>query len=243
MLAIVMKPRFARRSVRSTSARGSLRRRVSTGVAAFLTLAAMATGCTAPRQPEEALLWPVNSVDIEPVWSHTLRVLREHGFEPDRQDRANREIVTLPLTSAQWYEPGRKDVADSYSLAESSLHTIQRTVSVKFLRQDEHQPWTVDVRVDITRLSPPARQITTASSAWNVFSARTPNDEGVLVPRGPGSTQRIALGRDGAMEQRLARAIAQLPVMPPAAPALAASASAPTASAPAPTASAPASRR
>lgn len=170
----------------------------------ILLIAACVSGCTAPLPPETATRGAVAPDDFELVWEQSLRALRKLGFQPDRQDRANRTIATTPETSGQWFEWWRSDVADEYSMAESSVQTVQRQVKVEFGKPA--QPGgaiTVDVEVRVFRLDRPERQVTTASSAFNIFSARVPTVEGEPPEGSASAVQWIALGRDVAMEQRV----------------------------------------
>lgn len=170
---------------------------------ALLTVFA-ATGCAAPLAPETATRGAVAPDDFELVWEQSLRALRKLGLQPDRQDRANRTIVTTPETSGQWFEWWRSDVADEYAMTESSLQTVRRQVRVEFGKPAQSGgPINVDVKVQVFRLDRPERQVTTASSAFNIFSARVPTAEGEPPEGGASAVQWVALGRDVAMEQRI----------------------------------------
>src|SRR5262245_11013634 len=83
-------------------------------------------GSQRPALPEGPTASEVSGEELEPIWDAALAVLRKHDFQPDRQDRAQGVITTLPSTSMQWGEFWRQDTADAYSFGESSLHTIQR---------------------------------------------------------------------------------------------------------------------
>lgn len=166
------------------------------------------TGCQRPIQPEA----PSAAVLGEPadwnrIWNGTLSILRKHDFEPDRQDRAARVIETLPTTSKQWHEPWRQDVADAYSLREASLHTIRRKATVRFSQGD---PLTVEVQVDVYRLSALETQITSASSVLHGFTGVLPTVEGRVFEPGSEPVHLVPLRRDGRMEERLLRRIAGL---------------------------------
>ena len=137
---------------------------------------------------------------MDNLWWTTLSVLEKHDFQPDRQDRAQGIITTLPTTSMQWGEFWRQDVADAYSYGESSLHTMQRQATVRFIHDSA---WRVEVQVDVYRLCMPDSQLTTASSVFQAFSGVLPESEGTLTIRGTPRRTWVRLGRDGAMEQRL----------------------------------------
>ncbi len=111
---------------------------------------------------------PISENEVDILWDETLSVLRKLDFRPDRQDRANGVIETLPTTSQQWGEFWRQDVADSYSLAASSMHTTQRKATVRFIQ--DSGAWRIETQVDVYRLSVPESQVTTASSASGTIS-------------------------------------------------------------------------
>jgi hypothetical protein len=181
--------------------RSSARKAVWFGLAA-----ALVAGCQAPRTATETT---EAGADDGLVWEETLRVLREAGFQPDRQDRVSRVIVTHPETSAQWFEFWRGDVADAYSLLESSLQTVQRKATVRVAERRGDEPLSVAVTVDVYRWSTPERQVTSASGGINLFSSRVPTTEGERLTTADESARLIKLGRDAAMEQRLAERIEQ----------------------------------
>lgn len=155
-----------------------------------------------PTEPTLSDLAPERTPDD--IWDQTLSVLTEHGFVPDRQDRANGRITTHPTTSKQWHEPWRKDVADKYDVMMASMHTIRRSATVQFVR--ESRQWKVDVEVRIQQLSEPEPQITTASSALHGFTGALPDSFG---RQSDGRRRWRDMGRDGEMETRLIREIAR----------------------------------
>jgi len=114
-------------------------------------------------------------------------------------------IETRPTTSRQWGEWWRRDVGDSYSLGESSLHTIQRKATVRFVRGAEGRR--VEVQVDVYRLSVPESQITTASSAIHGFDGALPTAEGQYGKDGNLRERWVHLGRDAEVETRLLASI------------------------------------
>jgi hypothetical protein len=159
-----------------------------------------AGACTRPAQPTEPTAAEVSKEELDSLWSAALSVLRKYDFTPDRQDRAQGVITTLPSTSMQWGEAWRRDVATPYDYAHSSLHTTQRQVTVRFIHGEQ---WTLQVQVDIYRLSADESQITTASSAMQAFSGVLPSTEGGYQYGSGADKDWRPLGRDGAMESRL----------------------------------------
>jgi hypothetical protein len=179
------------------------RRRTRVPFCAGLGLALLA-GCQRPAPPDGPTAAVISADHLETVWQAALAELRRHDFPPDRQDRAAGVIVSLPTTSEHWSEPWRRDTADPYGRAQASLHTVQRQVTVRFVRGPE---WTVEVQVDVLRLSRPDSQITTASSAIQAFSGVLPSTDGSQQIEGQVSERWVPLGRDGRMEERLLRRI------------------------------------
>lgn len=167
-------------------------------IAASLALFPFA-GCQRPTPPQEPTESVVADEELDVLWDASLSVLRKLDFQPDRQDRAAGIITTLPSTSMQWHEPWRQDVADWYGLAMSSLHTIQRKVTIRFIREEN---WVIDVQVEAFLLSTPDFQITTASSAIRSFSGDLPTVTGEFTP-GAASRQWMPLGRDAHLEARI----------------------------------------
>lgn len=179
-------------------------------VSVILVLAAV--GCQKHAAPEGVTARAIGGDDenLNELWNHTLSVLRRHDFEPDQQDRALGIITTLPTTSMQWHEPWREDVADAYSLLHASMHTTQRKVTVRFVRNGG---WSVEVQVDVYRLSRPETQITSASSTLHGFTGHLPTLEGRVNQTAKTDSHWVYLGRDGTMEERLLRRILRhLPV-------------------------------
>ncbi|MFQ5429086.1 MAG: hypothetical protein ACE5E1_02145 [Phycisphaerae bacterium] len=186
-----------------TGRRLAVRRGAFTGgcLAALL----LAGGCHRPTPPDEPTAAVLGETDdLTPLWNATLSVLRKHGFQPDRQDRAMGVIETRPTTGMQWHEPWRQDVADAYSLFESSIHTTQRRVKIRFIRGPQ---WSVEVEVGVYRLRRPETQITTASAALHGFSGRLPTREGKVYEQGQLPDRWVFLRRDPVMESRLLQAI------------------------------------
>lgn len=167
----------------------------------LLALGAVVAGCHEPASPEGPTAQAVAEDELETLWQASLAVLRLHDFEPERQDRAMGVIETVPTTSAQWGEFWRQDVADSHSLVESSLQTVQRQATVRFVRGDSG--WTIEVQVGVSRLVAPDSQITSSSSVIRGFSGDLPTTEGRVVRTATDRRRWVSVGRDAAMEERL----------------------------------------
>ena len=166
-----------------------------------------APGCHRPAAPEGPTRETVPSTALEPLWDAALTVLPKHGFRPDRQDRAAGVIASLPTTSQHFWELWRQDVAEPYGFAHASLHTTQRKATVRFIRDAQSGGWSIDVQIDVYRLTTPEHQITTASSAIQGFSTALPTAEGTMVRDATALHDWVHLGRDGEMEWRLLQRI------------------------------------
>ena len=167
--------------------------------------------CQMPMSPDGPTVAEVSEPQLDRLWDSALSVLRKHDFQPARQDRALGIIETKPTTSMQWHEFWRQDVATPYDLLDASLHTTQRKVTVRFIREDgsdtSNAPWTVTVQVDVYRLSREETQITSASSVLHGFTGALPTAQGRQIASGTSRDHWIYERRDGAVEQRLLRRI------------------------------------
>ncbi|MBN2447877.1 MAG: hypothetical protein JXO22_14185 [Phycisphaerae bacterium] len=94
-------------------------------------------GCHRPAQPMSATQAVVDVSDYDLYVDATLTALRECDFAPRRVDRQLGRIQAGPTTGAQWFEFWRGDSQGAYQVLESSLHTIQREVTVTITPTDE----------------------------------------------------------------------------------------------------------
>lgn len=170
-----------------------------------MALVLFASGCQRPIPPEGPTVAVVEErSEVNPLWDSTIAVLRKCDFRIDRQDRSQGVITTQPVTSMQWFEFWRQDVAHPYDYLQASLDTIERKVTVKFRNGNN---WTIDVQVDVYRMNSPDVQITTASSAVHALSGLLPTTEGQVYPHAREGEQWVPMGRDGNMEARLMQRI------------------------------------
>jgi hypothetical protein len=160
-----------------------------------------ASGCEQPLPPEGVTTATVTDDELPALWDSALSVLQKFEFQPARQDRAMGVIETLPMTSRQWGELWRQDVPDRYGQLESSLHTMQRKVTVRFIHGESG--WNVEVQADVYRLSMPESQITTASSAIQSFTGSLPTSEGQRIKEFNEAKRWVLLGRDPELEAHL----------------------------------------
>lgn len=162
----------------------------------------LVAGCTKPIPPDAATGVVVPDADLDALWNASLDVLNRYEFTPDRQDRAAGVIVSVPLSSKQFWEAWRFDTIGTYENAQASLQTIFRKVTVRFVRAAAGSRWQVDVQVDVFRLQLPERQVTATSSGLELYSSKLPTAEGEVVDRSR-SAYLEPLGRDERVESRL----------------------------------------
>ena len=183
-----------------------MRKRYTTATAMVLGLAVvMVAGCQQPRPSMTVVSAEVGGVGYDRLWDVSLEVLRRYNLVPDRQDMRAGVMTTQPVTCAQWFEVWRPEVVDSRSKLEASLHTIRRQAEVTFGEPGVEGARRVSVRVDVYRYSLPERQVTTASGALRIFSAKTPT-----LADGGGEGRWVLLGHDSHLEAELLGRIATL---------------------------------
>ena len=196
-------------------------------------------GCHAPAQPTGPSEIALHVPDYDEFFDASLSLLRRYDFPPDRVDRTRGLIVSHPTTSGQFFEWWRIDSRGSYQVAESSLHTMRRIVTVNIepvtvstgipsgtgvppaepvpAIADAGDLYRIRVQVDKSRYTAPERQVTTTSGILVMYSGNVPTVEG---ERGPQSrfAAWVPLGRDPLLEQflleRLAKATPEVALAP-----------------------------
>ena len=87
-----------------------------------------------PQQAEPGYWYdqpPVASAgapDFDPLWDACERVARDYLFEIDRRDRRDGVMTTVPMVSAQFFEPWRRELSTFDDVAQSSVATVRRTI-------------------------------------------------------------------------------------------------------------------
>jgi hypothetical protein len=158
------------------------------------------------EQPAEAT---VSAADFDRLWKASEQTARDHLFQLDREDFRSGELTTLPLVSAQWFEPWRRDVRTLHEIEESSIATVRRTIYFNFTRNPD-QTYTVAPKVLVERQAIAERRITAVVDYTSLFnSTRDVNaqqkgtlesDLGFILP----PRYWYVLGRDPAFEKVLA---------------------------------------
>jgi hypothetical protein len=156
----------------------------------------------------------VSAANFEQLWRASEQTCRNHLFTLDREDYRTGVLTTVPLVSAQWFEPWRGDVWTIHDVEESSSATIRRTLYFNFSRNGDGS-YTCTPRVIVERQTIAERRITSVTDYVNVFNtARDPNDQqhgtlesdlGFILP----TRYWYVLGRDPAFERVLADDVRQ----------------------------------
>jgi hypothetical protein len=211
--------------------------RAALGTALLVCAAFLLSGCHAPAQPAGPSEIVLHVPDYDEFFDASMSLLRLYDFPPDRVDRTRGLIVSHPTTSGQFFEWWRVDARGPYQVAEASLHTMRRIVTVNIepasgqaatgvpvvvetgkmpIPPDSGDLYRLRVQVDKSRYTAPERQVTTTSGILVMYSGRIPTVEG---ERGPASrfAQWVPLGRDPLLEQflveRLSKAAAEAVVL------------------------------
>lgn len=169
-----------------------------------LVTACLLAGCQAPMPPTAptSMRVIVQSPDeFEELWQATGDALRRYYLEPDRQDRTEGVITTLPETTGVWFEPWRPQPRPAYAWWEANLHTVRRQALVTVAPVDEPE-YELTVTVNRYKHSLPERQVDNPAGVLRLYSEAAPTATGEMeLPR---ETERwIPLGRDGWMEQAI----------------------------------------
>lgn len=168
------------------------------------------SGCMRPAAApvvSAAGIVPVRATGVERqrVWEAAEQTLRDRGYEFDRYDSCVGVLTTRPEVSQQFFEFWRRDVATWRDWVEASLNVIRRWVEVRWV--DEDGAPEVRVAVYKQRLSAPDRQFNNSGAAYQIFGENLPSTSGSKIL--PGAEQWIDMGRDPAMEAKLAQEIAR----------------------------------
>jgi hypothetical protein len=135
-------------------------------------LASGAAGCLKYTHPVVAEQAPqtVGERNFQALWLASQEVLRKYHFTINRQDRRAGLITTEPLTGQQFFEWWRKDAVTREALADSSLKTLHRSVTVRIqpIRPgaDEYEPI-----VEVTVAKPPtvSVELHSTGAAYGMF--------------------------------------------------------------------------
>lgn len=185
-------------------------------------------GCANYTVPPITQEQPRTAADqnFEAVWDSTLAVLHKYYFvtDPVRGGVQDREysldskswtgrIQTLPMTGQQWFEFWRGDAATRTNLAESSLQTIYRTVTVTIRPVSPGSTqYTAVVEATEARSDLPQKNFNDAIQVYSMFvitgdyRAREKfllNENNEQIP----TVLLVPLGRNAALENKISAEI------------------------------------
>lgn len=161
-------------------------------------------GCQAPTEPSGPTSMRVAAQtpeEYEALWQATGKTLRSYYLEPDRQDRVEGVITTVPETTGVWFEWWRPQPQPAYTWWETNLHTIRRQAVVKIqpVAGSEYQ---LTVEVNRYKYSFPERQVDNPAGALRLYSSAAPTSRG-RMEKVADAARWFPLGRDGWMEQAI----------------------------------------
>jgi hypothetical protein len=136
----------------------------------FCTLMGMA-GCAgqtyyADPSENQAITFP--NTDMGKTMDAAEKILEQMHFTISQMDRSTGTLATNPLSGAQFFEFWRKDAVNSKSMAESSLHTLRRSVTLEFSEQGTGILAKCHVLTE--RLNVPNREVAGHSRAYSMLT-------------------------------------------------------------------------
>jgi len=188
--SIGVHPRRAGRSLGDRSCAVAL-------LAACLVLA----GCAAPQAQRPA---PLTLADLGKAQAMDLaeQVLRDMHFAIDKLDVGAGLLRTRPLSGAQFFEFWRRDNATPRATAEASLHSLRRTVEMRFEPGSGGLRVACDVQVE--RLSIPEMEIGGMAQAASLYTASDASLQRLQLNAEQARNMAwIALGPDPELEQAI----------------------------------------
>lgn len=171
-----------------------------------------ATGCAKHTKPIVAQpTMTAQQSQFETAWNASQDVLKDCHWPIARADRRDGLLLTEPMTGKHFFEFWRCDAATRADLAESTVQTIYRQVTVRIEQcPDGYQPRVV---VDAWRSDRRGMQSTNAANVMRLFTI--PGQEQSEQERLPAQDLASAiegatyLGQDEALAQKLAARICQ----------------------------------
>ena len=95
-------------------------------------------------------------------------VLAKMHFTIEKADAEAGLIRTRPLSGAQFFEFWRTDSVGGFNSTEANLHSIRRTVELRFGKKEEGLCIDCDVKTE--RLNLPEQEVTSSARAYELFS-------------------------------------------------------------------------
>ncbi len=154
----------------------------------------------------------VEGGDFSALFSACEEAARDFLFRIDRSDHRTGRIITMPMTSAQFFEFLRRDVQTIRDLVLSSTATYRRTLVIEIARTGDNR-FEATPKVVIERLSRLERRITSVVLYRGVFGRRTASREVARGTRESDAGVRLpeeywyAVSRDDALERAIAKRV------------------------------------
>jgi len=131
----------------------------------------LASGCGNYTEPR-VTVWPGAPAEdnFEAVWQGSLEVLERYNFRIDRRDRRAGTITTYPMLARHWFEFWRPDATSPYDLAEGTLQTVTRRVTVRIEPLSDFKgAYKPVVVVEVARPDRGGMEIVAAGEAYDRF--------------------------------------------------------------------------
>jgi len=129
-------------------------------------------------------------------------VLGRMGFALQKADARAGIVRTEPLPGAQFFEFWRSDNATLSDALQANLHSIRRSVEIRFTPGEDR--WRIDCTVRVERLSLPGEEVASVSQAYRIHSRSDPDFQTfLLTPHQRALMTWVDLGHD----ERLAAVI------------------------------------
>ncbi|MCP4454072.1 MAG: hypothetical protein GY809_21645, partial [Planctomycetes bacterium] len=125
-------------------------------------------GQTYYADPAESRTLTFPNTDVPKTMDAAEKILERMHFTISQMDTSTGRLVTNPLSGAQFFEFWRMDAANSKSMAESSLHTLRRSVSLEF--SETGTGVSTQCHVLTERLNVPNREIAGHSRAYSMLT-------------------------------------------------------------------------
>ncbi|MBN1127237.1 MAG: hypothetical protein JXA82_19710 [Sedimentisphaerales bacterium] len=160
------------------------------------------SGCVEEQRQMSSTPLTITTMQKAPAMEVAQGILRDMQFDVEKFDVDRGMIRTRPLSGAQFFEFWRQDNATPLATAESSLHSLRRTVELLFTTESDEVIITCTIQVK--RLSIPEMEIAGMTQAASLY---THSDASLQQLRLNAEQARnmawIDLGRDPALERRI----------------------------------------
>lgn len=172
------------------------------GIGVILAGLVLVAGCAAPVQRTESTPLILPGVDKARAIEVAEDVLRDMHFTVDKLDVEFGLIRTYPLSGAQFFEFWRQDNVTARAAAEANLHSLRRTVELRFEPGGEDVRVACDVQVE--RLSIPEMEIGGMAQAASLYTAGSASLQRLqLNAQQARNMAWIDLGPDPALERAI----------------------------------------